>query len=102
MAPLWAQFGMPGGGEMIIIMIVALLLFGNRLPQVARSVGRSFMEFKKGLQGIEDELRSAATETTKPTPQKSRENEEDKQTNPAPKFVPPSAEPQEEPASQQA
>ncbi len=102
MAPLWAQFGMPGGGEMIIIMIVALLLFGNRLPQVARSVGRSFMEFKKGLQGIEDELKSAAMETSKPSPPKTRENEEDRQTNPAPKFVPPKVEPQEEPASQEA
>jgi sec-independent protein translocase protein TatA len=35
---------------------VAFLLFGNRLPSVMRSLGKSVVEFKKGVAGIEDEL----------------------------------------------
>ena len=38
------------------VAIIALLLFGNRLPSVMRSLGRSVVEFKKGVGGIEDEI----------------------------------------------
>lgn len=40
---------MPGGWEWVVILVVALLLFGKRLPDVARSIGKSLTEFKKGL-----------------------------------------------------
>ncbi len=52
-------FGLPGGSEWIIILIVALLIFGSRLPQVMRSVGQSIQEFKKGLKEVEDEVNEA-------------------------------------------
>jgi sec-independent protein translocase protein TatA len=40
----------PGGPELIIILIVILLLFGStRLPQLARGMGKSISEFKKGI-----------------------------------------------------
>jgi sec-independent protein translocase protein TatA len=45
-----------GPMEMIIVMGVAVLLFGKRLPEVGRSLGKGIVEFKKGLRGIEDEL----------------------------------------------
>ncbi len=38
----------------LVIAAVALLLFGNRLPDVARSLGRSVNEFKKGLKEVKD------------------------------------------------
>jgi len=41
--------------EMIVISLIALLLFGKRLPEVARSLGKGLVEFKKGLSGIDDE-----------------------------------------------
>lgn len=42
-------FGLPGGVEWIVILIVGLLLFGRRLPEIMRGLGGSVREFKKGL-----------------------------------------------------
>ncbi len=45
-----------GPWEIIIIALVILLLFGKRLPTAAKSLGQSFMAFKKGIkEGAEDE-----------------------------------------------
>jgi sec-independent protein translocase protein TatA len=55
-------FGMPGHLEMLIIAGIALLLFGHRLPSLMRSAGRSVVEFKKGVQGIEDDIDSAGND----------------------------------------
>ena len=52
----------PGGMELVIILLVILLLFGStRLPQLARGMGKSISEFKKGISegGSEDEAESA-------------------------------------------
>ena len=48
--------GMPGPFELVIISQFVLLLFGKRLPNVMGSLGRSVVEFKKGISGIEDEV----------------------------------------------
>ena len=45
-----------GAPEIIIILVVALLLFGRRLPEVGRSLGKGIVEFKKGIKGIEDDI----------------------------------------------
>jgi len=42
-------FGIPGGWEWIVILVVVLLLFGHRLPGMARSLGSGITEFKRGL-----------------------------------------------------
>lgn len=51
-----AFLGMPGHLELLIIAAIILLLFGNRLPGVMRSLGRGVVEFKKGIHGVEDDL----------------------------------------------
>ena len=45
-----------GGWELIVVALVGLLLFGRRLPEVGRGLGRSIVEFKKGLKGIKDDI----------------------------------------------
>ncbi len=50
-----AYFGLPGGMEMVIVLIIVLLLFGNRLPGTMKSLGRSIVEFKKGIKDGEDD-----------------------------------------------
>ena len=56
-------FVWPGGTEWIILLVLGLLIFGRRLPEVGRSLGRSIVEFKRGIKGIEDEVE---TESSKP------------------------------------
>lgn len=43
--------------ELMIIGVVAVLLFGSRLPGVARSLGKSMTEFKKGMSGLEEDVK---------------------------------------------
>jgi sec-independent protein translocase protein TatA len=59
-------FGFPGPEESILIAIIALLLFGKRLPEVGRSLGKGIIEFKKGLAGIEEDVNQAANAQAKP------------------------------------
>ncbi|RUL89585.1 twin-arginine translocase TatA/TatE family subunit [Tautonia sociabilis] len=48
-----------GPWELAVIGMVSLLIFGNRLPSVMRSLGKSVVEFKKGMNSIEEELDEA-------------------------------------------
>jgi sec-independent protein translocase protein TatA len=50
-----------GPVELMVVMGVAVLLFGKRLPEVGRSLGKGIVEFKKGLRGIEDGLDFTST-----------------------------------------
>ena len=61
------MFGL-GGTEWFILIILGVLLFGKRLPEVGRSLGKGMMEFKKGLQGIEDEVHGSIRSATDDTP----------------------------------
>ena len=49
-------FGMPQGAEWLVIAALGLLIFGKRLPEVGRSLGKGIVEFKKGLKGVQDEV----------------------------------------------
>jgi sec-independent protein translocase protein TatA len=67
-------FLMPSGGEWIVLLVIGLLLFGRRLPEVGRSLGRGIVEFKKGIKGIDDEIEEASSEpSSRPLPDKSSE-----------------------------
>ena len=49
----------------LIIAAIVFLLFGNRLPSVMRSLGQGVVEFKKGLQGIEDDVKNSANTSSR-------------------------------------
>ncbi len=49
---MFQTIGLP---ELLIILVIALLLFGSRrLPEIGSSLGRAITEFKRGLHGVED------------------------------------------------
>jgi len=56
---------MPGPWELAIIAIIALILFGRRLPEVGKSLGKGIVEFKKGLKEVQDEVTKTADEIDK-------------------------------------
>ncbi|MFB6092531.1 MAG: twin-arginine translocase TatA/TatE family subunit [Haloquadratum sp.] len=50
--------GLPGGPELLIVLLVLVLLFGaNKIPKLARSTGQAMGEFKRGREEIEEELK---------------------------------------------
>ena len=49
---------------LVVLGVIAILLFGERLPEIARTFGKRFMDFKKGIQNIENEIKSAALSAT--------------------------------------
>lgn len=56
--------GLPGGPEMLVILLLAVLLFGaNKIPKLARSSGQAIGEFKKGREELEEELKESAGES---------------------------------------
>lgn len=64
-----AVFGIPGGWEWILIALIALLIFGGRLPNVARSVGKSIVEFRKGLHDVKSEIEADDTRDNRMLPE---------------------------------
>jgi sec-independent protein translocase protein TatA len=69
MTPLFGVLGL-SPWEIIIIGGAGLLIFGRNLPGVARSLGKSLVEFKKGFKGLEDEIEGSASASHRqePTP----------------------------------
>lgn len=64
MAPLFAfNLGFP---EMMTLLIIGVLLFGRKLPEVGRYLGKGIVEFKKGIKGLEDEFDPAAAPRQEP------------------------------------
>lgn len=58
--PMLAIFTSFGWQEIIILLVIGVLVFGKRLPEVGRNFGRSIVEFKKGLKGVGDEIDAEA------------------------------------------
>jgi sec-independent protein translocase protein TatA len=87
----FAVFGGVGTSEMVLVGIVALMLFGSKLPEVARKMGgtyrglkRSVDEFKKEFEAIDH------YEPPRPKAFQKEEADQDDSSSDAPKFTPPS------------
>jgi sec-independent protein translocase protein TatA len=75
---------------MLILGVIAVLLFGSRLPSVARSLGKSIVEFKKGMNDLQDEVRSSVD--TEPQKRVGYRAPRDEREPAAPRFEPPKSE----------
>jgi sec-independent protein translocase protein TatA len=70
----------------VIVAAVVFLLFGNRLPSVMRSLGQGVVEFKKGLQGIEDDVKNVGNRIEQqPSQPQAKEEAKASETEPAQK-----------------
>jgi sec-independent protein translocase protein TatA len=92
MQPVFA-FLMPNLGpmEMVVVMGIAVLLFGKRLPEVGRSLGKGIVEFKKGLQGMGDEFDFSSPSTSSTPSSLSSHRAEEAGGSAVPKFEPPAS-----------
>jgi sec-independent protein translocase protein TatA len=57
---LFGSIGAPS--QTLLLMVIGVLLFGKRLPEVSRSIGNYILEFKRGLVGLEDDIWSVSAE----------------------------------------
>src|SRR5690348_262462 len=55
-----------GASEIIVLVIIGVLLFGRKLPDVGRYLGKGIVEFKKGIKGIEDDVDTSAPAASQP------------------------------------
>jgi TatA/E family protein of Tat protein translocase len=55
-----ALFGGLQMGELIILGLLGLLIFGKRLPEVGKNLGKGIVEFKKGLSGVQEDIEKGA------------------------------------------
>jgi len=87
--------------ELLAVAVIAVLLFGSKLPDVARSLGGSYREFRRGLNDMQQQFREVEREVVRaidtPAIKKidSVEEDEVEQEPAAPKFTPPPAESKE-------
>ena len=66
-----------GGGEIIIVLLVVLLFFGsNKIPELARGLGRGMREFKDATSGVQREIEESMRETPKKAPPAPRQADE--------------------------
>jgi sec-independent protein translocase protein TatA len=59
-------------GHLLLLMLVGVLLFGGRLPEIGRSLGKALLEFQKGLKGLEDNARDQVTHEPPAQPPRSQ------------------------------
>jgi len=68
------MFGL-GAQELLLILVIILVLFGaKRIPEMARGLGKSITEFKKGVKEVDSEIRDATNVDTPDDPARSKGN----------------------------
>jgi len=85
--------GSMGIGEMALIAVVAVVLFGGRLPEVARTFGGYYSQFRQSLADIQNSIKTDldVSQALNAPPRLSHDSDIDDE-DPAPSFDPPPAE----------
>jgi sec-independent protein translocase protein TatA len=91
MCPVFA-FVLDNPLMMLFLGALAVLLFGERLPEVARSFGKGFMELQNGVRGIQREIENAVNSATSIDTSAPTQRPEEREEATAPKFEPPAIE----------
>jgi sec-independent protein translocase protein TatA len=89
MVPLLALLPSLGPQEMLVLLILGVLLFGKRLPEIGRHVGKGIVEFKKGLKGVEDDVgegNATSAPAAQPEPTLDKPRPPQRITTSVPKF----------------
>jgi sec-independent protein translocase protein TatA len=86
MSSLFAFLGGLGAPEIIVLVILGVLLFGRKLPDVGRYLGKSIVEFKKGVKGLEDDLDDRGGAATAAAPHQEQVRPPQRVVATAPKF----------------
>jgi sec-independent protein translocase protein TatA len=87
MHPLFAFLDNPL--MLLVLGAIAVMLFGERLPEVARSFGKGLMELKSGVRGIQQEIENAVSSATSVDVSTPYAEPEEREEATAPKFEPP-------------
>lgn len=82
---MYAFLGPIGPTEMVVLLVIGVLLFGRKLPDIGRSLGKTVVEFKKGVKGLEDEV-SNDTAASRPAIEPEPTRPPQRITTSAPKF----------------
>lgn len=85
------MFGNLGFGELMVIMVIVLMLFGaKRVPEISASFGKGIREFKRNLNDVEDSVTGAlrgAPYDSRPSPYATRVEEPAAEERPEPKRL---------------
>jgi sec-independent protein translocase protein TatA len=84
MTPLFGFFNL-GTTEILVLLVLGVLLFGRRLPEVGRYLGKGIVEFKKGMKGLEDEI-DTGTSVARQEPMLEQPRPPQRVATTAPKF----------------
>jgi len=79
------MFGL-GGQEILLLVVLGVLLFGRKLPEIGRSLGKTVVEFKKGVKGLEEEVDQGGAVSSRNEPTADAPRPPQRVTPNAPKF----------------
>lgn len=82
------MFGV-GYVELIVLAVVAVILFGRKLPEVARNVGSSYAQFRQGLSELQSSMNEVKDEISLNNLEYDNDDDYNQVYEPGPKFEPP-------------